>query len=49
MHTAPDLYPVISKPSKFSEFNATLIIIDNIFTNEITDTGIVSGLLIIDV
>ena len=41
------LYPVITKPSRFSEFNATLI--DNIFTNEMTNTGIVSGLLITDV
>ena len=41
------LYPVVTKPSRFSEFNATLI--DNIFTNEMTDTGIVSGLLITDV
>ena len=33
------LYPVITKPSRFSECNAKLI--DNIFTNEMTDTGIV--------
>ncbi len=41
------LYPVISKPSRITSHSATLI--DNIFTNNIDDNSIFSGLLMNDI
>ena len=40
------LYPLIDKPSRITQYSATLI--DNIFTNELTNQ-IISGLLINDI
>ena len=41
-----DLYPLIDKPSRITQYSATII--DNIFTNELTNQ-IISGLLINDI
>ena len=40
------MYPLIDRPSRITEYSATLI--DNIFTNDLI-TGILSGLIINDV